>query len=319
MSNTILLNEDYSTTKLLTREEPELVNSPEDKFKTILFLPEGEDRVGEGGLRTKGYFKKSYENKPLISIITVVYNGEQFLEETIQSVINQTYNNVEYIIIDGGSTDETVDIIKKYEDRIDYWISEKDHGMYEAIHKGFTVAQGEIFAWLNADDIYYPWTLKTVSKVFTNNAIQWLTGIPTHINEKSEMINVEHPKYYFKYFITKGYYRGDNFGFIQQESTFFSKSLYTKSPLNIDLKLAGDYKLWIDFAKSKNLYTLKTVLASFRIHEKQKSSDIKKYYEECDSIQNFMKVKFLKYIFKPLGVLLNSKLIKASDLDKNGK
>lgn len=82
-----------------------------------MFLPEG-----EGGLRTKGYFKNSFEDKPLIGIITVVFNGE-----TIQSVINQTYDNIEYIIIDGG----TLDIITKYEDQIDYWVSERDKGIYE--------------------------------------------------------------------------------------------------------------------------------------------------------------------------------------------
>jgi len=83
------------------------------------------------------------ENKPLVSIITAVYNGEQFLEETIKSVITQTYENFEYIIIDGGSIDGTLDIIKKYEDKIDYWISEKDQGISDAFNKGIKVANGD--------------------------------------------------------------------------------------------------------------------------------------------------------------------------------
>ena len=164
MTDVICLNDKYSTTRLLTKEKPIVINDPEDKFESVLFLPEGEGRKGEGGLRTKGYFKKSYEDKPLISIVTVVFNGEQFLEETIQSVINQTYDNVEYIIIDGGSTDGTVDIVKKYEDRIDYWVSEKDTGIYDAMNKGISLCNGEIIGLVNADDYIYKNTLKVIVK-----------------------------------------------------------------------------------------------------------------------------------------------------------
>ncbi len=93
-------------------------------------------------------------NQPLISIITVVYNGKAFLEQTIQSVVNQSYKNIEYIIIDGGSTDGTVDIIKKYEDNIDYWISEKDDGIYDAMNKGLKVSTGKGVLFLNAGDYF---------------------------------------------------------------------------------------------------------------------------------------------------------------------
>ena len=92
------------------------------------------------------------QNNPKISIITVVYNGEEFLEETVLSVLNQSYKNIEYIIIDGGSTDGTVDIIKKYEDEIDYWVSEADKGIYDAMNKGIDVATGEWINFINAGD-----------------------------------------------------------------------------------------------------------------------------------------------------------------------
>lgn len=93
-------------------------------------------------------------NKLKISIITVVFNGEKYLEETIQSVISQTYDNIEYIIIDGGSTDGTVGIIKKYEDKIDYWISEEDAGIYDAMNKGIKVFTGDYINFLNAGDSF---------------------------------------------------------------------------------------------------------------------------------------------------------------------
>ena len=171
MTNTISLDAKYSTTRLLTKEKPIVENKPEDKFETVLFLPKGEDRKGEGGLRTKGYFKKSYSDKPLISIITVVFNGEKYLEQTIQSVISQTYDNVEYIIIDGGSTDGTLEIIKKHEDQIDYWVSEKDAGIYDAMNKGLKLSMGKVIGIINADDWYVDDAIeKSVMPLLDNGA-----------------------------------------------------------------------------------------------------------------------------------------------------
>lgn len=154
MSEIICLDEKYSTTRCVTKEKPKIIKNPEDKFETLLFLPPGEGRKGKGGLRTKGYFKKSYEGKPLISVITVVFNGEKYLEETILSVLNQTYDNVEYIIIDGGSTDGTLHIIKKYEHAIDYWVSERDKGIYDAWNKGVKTSNGNWISFLGCGDRY---------------------------------------------------------------------------------------------------------------------------------------------------------------------
>ena len=128
-------------------------NKPEDKLETVLLLPEKEGRIVEGGLRTQGHFKKSYNDKPLVSIITVVFNSEKYLENTILSVISQAYDNVEYIIIDGGSTDRTIDIIKKYEDKLDYWISESDDGIYDAMNKGIDLVTGEWVNFVNSSDV----------------------------------------------------------------------------------------------------------------------------------------------------------------------
>lgn len=102
----------------------------------------------------KGLNLQNNKKMPLVSIITVVYNGEKYLEQTIKSVINQTYKNIEYIIIDGGSTDGTLDIIKKYEQYISYWVSESDEGLYDAMNKGIRLAKGELIGIINSDDWY---------------------------------------------------------------------------------------------------------------------------------------------------------------------
>jgi glycosyltransferase involved in cell wall biosynthesis len=108
----------------------------------------------EGGLRTGGTVKSSLANQPLVTVITVVLNGAQHLEQTICSVIEQSYANIEYLILDGGSTDATLEIIKSYADRIDYWVSEPDRGIYDAMNKGTALARGDLIALLNADDYY---------------------------------------------------------------------------------------------------------------------------------------------------------------------
>ncbi len=110
--------------------------------------------IKKGGLRTKGFRKNTTSEKPLLTVVTVVYNGEKYLEETILSVINQTYENIEYILIDGGSTDGTVDIIRKYEDSIDLWISEKDQGIYDAMNKASDLANGKWINYMNCGDTF---------------------------------------------------------------------------------------------------------------------------------------------------------------------
>lgn len=133
----------YSTTKKLTnfnRSDKTLCLS-----KDIL----------QGGLRTKGLFKYSSEESPLITVITVVYNGAAFLEDTILSIIGQDYDNIEYIVIDGCSNDNTLSIIKRYEHAIDYWISDKDHGVYDAMNKGIALSTGCWINFMNAGDCFY--------------------------------------------------------------------------------------------------------------------------------------------------------------------
>lgn len=187
MTNWIELNPAYSTTRRLREIAPEVVEAelkasrkPKDKFETILFQPESEERKGEGGLRTKGYFKKSSEEKPLITVITVVFNGEKHLEETILSIINQNYDNVEYIIIDGGSSDGTLDTIRKYEYAIDYWISKKDKGVYDAINEGICLSLGEVVGLIHVGSALNNMALQNVSKIVrTNGNVSIIAGSAT--------------------------------------------------------------------------------------------------------------------------------------------
>lgn len=106
----------------------------------------------QGGLRVSGINKISSQDKPLVSVITPVFNGARTLEQTILSVINQTYNNIEYIIVDGGSTDETVEILRRYEDKIDFWKSESDNGIYDAMNKGISLSHGLYVYFIGCDD-----------------------------------------------------------------------------------------------------------------------------------------------------------------------
>ena len=117
------------------------------------------------------------ENYPKISIITPTYNSVAFLEATIKSVIEQNYPNLEYIIIDGGSNDGTVEIIERYAEHLAYWISEPDKGMYDALQKGFDKSTGDILGWLNSDDLHFEWTLELIARLFTRfEQVDWLTS-----------------------------------------------------------------------------------------------------------------------------------------------
>ena len=130
-----------------------------------------------GGLRKKGILKKNKKNLPLVSIITVVLNNKRFLQQSINSVLNQSYKNYELIIIDGKSNDGTVKILKKNNSKIDFWISEKDKGIYDAMNKGIKKSRGSIISILNSDDIYYKNTLKVATNYFNRHQnIDFLFG-----------------------------------------------------------------------------------------------------------------------------------------------
>lgn len=161
------LSENFSTTRRVQRDATAFCIFPDVNSVKMLSLPTHPQRKGDGGLRAKGYFKVGIrsavnaknvdsrsidQQKPLITVITVVFNGAQTLERSILSVINQTYDNVEYVIVDGGSTDGTLDLIRRYEHAIDYWVSEPDSGIYDAWNKAAGLSLGDWCIFLGADD-----------------------------------------------------------------------------------------------------------------------------------------------------------------------
>ncbi|MCL0071992.1 glycosyltransferase [Peptococcaceae bacterium] len=238
-------------------------------------------------------------SKPLVSIVTPSLNQGGFIEDCIRSVKNQSYKNIEHIIVDGGSTDATINILKKYEGTYNMiWLSEPDNGMYDAINKGFKLSKGEIMAWINADDMYLPWAVEIVVNVITKLNIDWCTGIPGRWSKQG----LHHGLSFFipvysRTLIKKGCYHGKGLGWIQQESTFWTRRLWNKAGGKVDstLQLAGDFYLWKSFAEHSRLYTINAVLAGFRVHNNQKTfSSIDKYYDElknnCNIFTTVLKI-----------------------------
>lgn len=205
-----------------------------------------------GGLRTRGIKKSSKEQTPLISIITVVYNGEKHLEQTIKSVLSQTYENIEYIIIDGGSTDGTLNIVKKYEDRIDYWISEPDDGIADAFNKGIKQAQGEWIGIINADDWYEPYCCEVVSQVKEAN---FIFGTIRYWDEERSFIDRAKPEIIYEDMR------------INHPTLFVRKKLYEAVGLyNTTYKIAMDYDLVLRlFERGEKYENIERVLANMRI------------------------------------------------------
>ena len=223
---------------------------------------------------------------PVISVVTPSYNQGRFLEETICSVLTQGYPSVEYVVIDGASSDDSVEIIRRYADRLTYWVSETDKGQYDAINKGFARTTGEIMAWLNSDDKYTPSALTVVADIFRSFPhVEWITSVhPIRWNERGQAINVD----FTGGFNQHSFLRGGNFPakgshgrrWIQQESTFWRRSLWERAGGHLDcsLGLAADFELWARLFQHADLYGVSALLGGFREHGDQKSVHLREQY-----------------------------------------
>lgn len=212
---------------------------------------------------------------PKISIVIPSFNQGEFIEETILSIISQEYPNLELIVIDGGSSDNTIDIIKKYENSIHYWISEKDNGQSHAINKGLKLATGQLHSFLNSDDLLMPNSLFEVAKAFSNNEKQiitatWREGFSI---EKAITRQVLQPLTLDNFLLKEGL-----FG---QPGTFWTASMQ-KHLMNEKLHFCMDFEFYYRLLNSH--YTLKILdspLGFFRVHSAAKSSTIQETkYEE---------------------------------------
>ena len=199
----------------------------------------GDARAVQGGLRTQGYFKQSSEDQPLVTIVTVVFNNASTIEETIRSVLFQTYDNVEYIIIDGGSDDGTREIIESYDDLIDCWVSEPDNGIYNAMNKGISLASGQYINFLNADDHYlHSGVLKKITASFRNTGSQIIIGDAVMLSKRLGTGNIRHSNVNKYYYLFKG---------MPQQVFFYDTGLFEAGTFDDSFVIAAD----LDFYLSK--------------------------------------------------------------------
>ena len=204
--------------------------------------------------------------QPLVSIVTPSYNQAKYLEQTIQSVLGQDYACIEYLVADGASTDGSVEIIKKYADKLTWWVSEKDAGQGDAINKGFARATGEIIAWLNSDDYYLPNTISTVVKIFEQNPdVVMIYGDMLAVDEQGKTINaLKYRQLTLQDLLC--------FQIIGQPSVFFRRDVLEKTGgIDTTFHFLLDHQLWIRIAQYGKILHVGQTWAAARYHAEAKN------------------------------------------------
>jgi len=210
------------------------------------------------------------------------YNYGRYLEACLDSILSQDYPNLELIIMDGGSTDDTVQIIRKHEKHLAFWRSRPDGGQYSAIEEGFQRSTGELMGWLNADDLFHPGAFAVVAKIFSESPeVEWLMGRPNSFDEQGRQKVVLS----FLPMTSRAKYLADQ-ELIQQEGIFWRRALWERSGgyLDKELRLAADLELWARFLRSATLHSVDCLIAGFRDHPLQKSKDKAGYTAEADLV-----------------------------------
>lgn len=236
---------------------------------------------------------------PRISVVTPSFNQGQFIEETIRSVLLQGYPNLEYIIIDGGSTDGSADIIKKYSTYLRYWQSQKDSGQSDAINQGLQMATGEIVGWLNSDDWYEPGTLNKVGEFFVENQEKNIVMGDCHLVNQDDLIfdNVLNNERGLNEIIRFWEARS----IPTQPALFFRKKLLEiHGYLDPSLYYAMDYDLWLRFSRDNHFYHIDQFFANYRFHPNSKGGD-----QKMDRFLPEWRRVFRRYAGINLGLWLN--------------
>ena len=231
--------------------------------------------------------KNQYNYSPLISVVIPSFNQAKYIEKSILSVLNQDYPNKELIIIDGGSNDGTVEILKKYDGYIKYWISENDKGQSDALNKGFKVCSGDIYAWLNSDDLFLPNAFSYAVRELSKKNKKICYGDWVYIDENDEVIdkfyafdiNVNHLKY-------EGFH-------LSADSIFWKKSVHQNfSGFDITLNKTMDYQMLLEFAlkqPTNSFVRSENILGAFRRYHGQKTGE---YKDEEHREHQYLSIKY---------------------------
>jgi len=198
----------------------------------------------------------------LVSIVTPSFNQARYLEATIQSVLGQDHPQIEYIIVDGGSSDGSIEIIRRYAGRLAWWVSEPDHGQTDAINKGFARAKGEVLAWINSDDTYQPGAVaEAAAYLAAHPEAGMVYGDASYINEQGEPVGRFPAAQTDRRRLLQGYVH------IPQQASFFRAGLWHKvGPLDPSFYFAMDYDLWVRISKLAPLVYLPRPWGNFRLH-----------------------------------------------------